>query len=55
MSEDNTTREQEKLEMLFIWIIMCFACFIYFNKVFDKVEYWLLFSKWIDIDPSVYA
>ena len=24
-----------------------------FNKVFDNVEYWLLFSKWVDNDPSV--
>ena len=29
-----------------------FACFIDFNKAFDNVEYWPLFSKLIDNDPS---
>lgn len=30
-----------------------FACFIDFNKAFDNVDYWLLFSKLIDTDTSV--
>ena len=29
-----------------------FACFIDFNKAFDNVDYWLLFSKLIDNDPA---
>ena len=29
------------------------ACFIDFNKAFDNVDYWLLFSKLIDNNPSV--
>lgn len=30
-----------------------FACFIDFNKAFDNVDYWLLFSKLIDDNPSI--
>ena len=30
-----------------------FACFIDFNKAFDNVDYWLLFSKLIVNDTSV--
>lgn len=30
-----------------------FACFIDFNKAFDNVDYWHLFSKLIDADNSV--
>ena len=29
-----------------------FACFIDFNKAFDNVDYWLLFTKLIDNDPA---
>jgi hypothetical protein len=29
-----------------------FACFIDFNKAFDNVDYWLLFNKLLDNDPS---
>jgi len=29
-----------------------FACFIDFNKAFDKVDYWLLFNKLIDNDAT---
>ena len=30
-----------------------FACFIDFNKAFDNVDYWLLFSKLVDTNCSV--
>ena len=29
-----------------------FACFIDFNKAFDNVDYWLLFCKLVDSNPS---
>jgi Reverse transcriptase (RNA-dependent DNA polymerase) len=29
------------------------TCFIDFNKAFDNVDYWLLFSKLFDNNPSV--